>query len=125
VNKKELSHFRKRLEEEMQTLAKTIGRLEKSAMQRSQRDSSGDLSAYSHHMADLGTDAMEREKDLLLASAEGRAVVQIREALHKMEDGTYGECEDCGKPIGEKRLELIPYAPLCTKCQMKAERMQS
>jgi DnaK suppressor protein len=125
VKKKELEHFRARLEEEMGILSKALGRLEKSVLQRSQREASGDLSAYSIHMADLGTDAMEREKDLLLASAEGRAALQIRDALVKIDDGTYGECEICGKPIGDKRLEMIPYAPLCTRCQMKAERTQS
>jgi DnaK suppressor protein len=122
VNKKDLKHFEKRLYEELQSLAKNLGKLEKSVRQKSQRESSGDLSAYSHHMADLGTDAMEREKDLLLAGAEGKAALQIREALAKVQDGTYGTCEDCGKPIGEKRLELIPYASLCSKCQVKAER---
>jgi DnaK suppressor protein len=122
VNKKELKHFEKRLQEEMENLAKALGKLEKSVLQRSQRESSGDLSAYSFHMADLGTDAMEREKDLQLASTEGRVIRQIRDAMRKIQDGTYGVCEDCGKPIGTKRLELIPYAPLCSKCQMQAER---
>jgi DnaK suppressor protein len=125
VKKKELEHFRKRLDEELVILSKTIHRLETSILQRSQREASGDLSAYSIHMADLGTDAMEREKDLLLASAEGRAVIQIREALNRIADGSYGDCDMCGKPIGEKRLELLPYAPFCAKCQMKAERAQT
>jgi DnaK suppressor protein len=122
VNKKDLKHFEKRLLEERLNLAKNLGKLEKSVLQRSQRESSGDLSAYSIHMADLGTDAMEREKDLLLASAEGKVAHQIREALAKIEDGSYGTCEECGKPIGAKRLEMIPYASLCSKCQVKSER---
>ncbi len=122
VNKKELKHFEKRLNEEIENLSRSIGKLEKSVFQRSQRESSGDVSAYTTHMADLGTDASEREKDLLLASAEGKVVLRIREAFKKIADGTYGDCEDCGKPIGAKRLELIPYAALCAKCQVKAER---
>jgi RNA polymerase-binding transcription factor DksA len=124
VNKKDQKHFQKRLHEELANLAKALGKLEKSVMQRSQRESSGDLSAYSIHMADLGTDAMERERDLLLASAEGRTVLQIREALNKLEDGTYGTCEECGKPIGAARLEMIPYAVYCSKCQVKLEKSQ-
>jgi RNA polymerase-binding protein DksA len=125
VNKKELNHFQKRLHEELANLSRTIGKLEKSVLSRSQRESSGDLSGYSLHMADMGTDASEREKDLLLASAEGRIVIQIREALQKIAKGSYGDCDDCGKPIGAKRLELIPYAAFCTRCQMKAERSVS
>jgi len=122
VNKKDRKHFEKRLYEELAGLVKSLGKLERSVLQRSQREASGDLSAYSIHMADLGTDAMEREKDLLLASAEGKVAHQIREALAKIADGTYGICEDCGKPIGVKRLEVIPYALFCTKCQVKSER---
>ncbi len=125
MNKKELKHYEKRLQEELENLGKALGKLEKSVLQRSQRESSGDLSAYSIHMADLGTDAIEREKDLLLASSEGKVVRQIRDAMRRVQDGTYGNCEDCGKPIGAKRLELIPYAHLCAKCQVQAERTAS
>jgi DnaK suppressor protein len=122
VNKKDLKHYEKRLHEELQNLAKAVGKLEKSALHRSQREASGDVSAYSTHMPDLGTDSNEREKDLLLASSEGKVIGQIREALGRITDGTYGDCENCGKPIGAKRLELIPYAQLCAKCQVKAEK---
>jgi len=122
VNKKELKHFRQRLIEELEKLAESLGRFERAARESSQRDSSGDLSAYSIHSADLGTDAMEREKDLLLAARGSKTVGLIRDALRKIDEGSYGDCEECGKPIGSKRLELIPYAPLCAKCQVKAER---
>ena len=123
MNKKDLKHFEKRLHEELGNLAKAIGKLEKS-VQRSQREAAGDLSAYSIHPADLGTDAMERERDFLLASTEGKVALAIREALKKIEDGSYGTCESCEKPIPAARLEMIPYASLCPKCQVKAERGQ-
>ena len=122
MNKKELNHFEKRLREEQENLARALGKLEKSVLQRSQRESAGDLSAYPGHPAELGTDAIERERDFLLASSEGRIAFQIREALARIKDGSYGICESCGKPIGAARLEMIPYASLCTKCQVKAER---
>ena len=123
MNKKDLKHFEKRLHEELANLAKALGKLEKS-VQRSQRDTAGDLSAYSIHPADLGTDAMERERDFLLASTEGKVALAIREALKKIEEGTYGTCESCEKPIAAPRLEMIPYASLCAKCQVKSERSQ-
>jgi RNA polymerase-binding protein DksA len=122
VNKKDLKHFRERLREELEKIAVSLDRFERNARESSQRDSSGDLSAYATHSADIGTDAMEREKDMMLASRESRTVLLIREALRKIDDGSYGACEECSKPIGIKRLELIPYAELCTRCQVKAER---
>ena len=122
MNKKDLKHYRDRLREELDKIADSLDRFERNARESSQRDSSGDLSAYATHSADIGTDAMEREKDMMLASRESRTVLLIREALRKVEGGTYGDCEECGKPVGAKRLELIPYAQLCTRCQVKAER---
>src|SRR5512140_3404106 len=100
VNKKDLKHFEKRLHEELANLSKALGKLERSVSQRTQRETTADTSAYATHPADLGTDAMERERDFLLASSEGKVAVQIWEALKKIEDGSYGTCEGCGKPIG-------------------------
>lgn len=99
-----------------------LGKLESAVLKRSQRDAAGDLSAYSTHMDDLGADAMSREKDFQLASAEGRMVALIDDALRKMDEGTYGECESCGGPIGRPRLEVVPHAVFCIQCQEKIER---
>jgi DnaK suppressor protein len=122
VNKKELKRFREMLLAELEQIVDARRRLERAAREGSQRESSGDLSAYSIHSADLGSDAMEREKDLLLAARGSQTAVQIQEAIRKIDAGDFGTCEDCAKPIGVKRLELLPYAHLCARCQMKAER---
>lgn len=122
MNKRDLKHFEKRLLAERERLAQSLNKLESSVLKRTQRDSSGDLSAYSIHMADLGTDAMEREKDLQVASVEGRLLVEITEAINRIGDGKFGECESCGKEIDHRRLDVVPHARLCLKCQEKAER---
>jgi RNA polymerase-binding protein DksA len=123
LNKKDQKHFEKRLLEERDRLTQALGKLEASVLKRTQRESSGDLSAYSIHPADLGTDAIDREKDLLVASAEGRRLVEIDEAMQRLSSGTYGVCEACGKDIDHRRLEVVPHARLCLKCQEKAERL--
>lgn len=122
MNKKDLKRYEKLLLAERERLAKSLGKLESSVLKRSQRDASGDLSAYSIHMADLGTDAIERENDLLVASAEGRLLVEINEAITRVNDGTYGACESCSKEIDHRRLDVVPQARLCLKCQEQAER---
>ena len=94
------------------------------AAQRVQHDLvHGDLSAYSFHMADQGTDAMEREKAFLFASKEGRYLYHIDEALRRLYrvPEKFGECEDCGKDIGIERLEALPHTRLCIKCKEKEE----
>lgn len=122
MNKREIKHFEKKLLAERERLAKSLGKLESSVLKRTQREASGDLSAYSIHPADLGTDAMEREKDLQVASAEGRLYNEINEALDRLLDGSYGVCQSCQKPIDPRRLEVVPHARHCLKCQERAER---
>ncbi len=103
-------------------LLKEMGHLEDTVLNRSLRDSSGELSGYSFHMADIGTDAMEREKAFLFASAEGRALLDVNEALRRLYNGEYGICEVCGQAISTPRLEVVPQARLCLRCKEKEER---
>jgi DnaK suppressor protein len=121
LTKKDLKHFEERLLEERKKLSGQLGYLEKT-MAQTQRDAGGDLSAYSFHMADMGTDAMEREKAFLFASAEGRLLYNVDEALRRLYRGEYGNCQVCGKEIGKPRLDAIPHANLCVTCQEKQEK---
>jgi RNA polymerase-binding transcription factor len=121
LTKKDLKHFEERLLEERKKLLGQLGYLEKT-LNQTQRDSSGDLSAYSFHMADMGTDAMEREKTFLFASAEGRLLYDVDQALRRMYRNEYGTCPTCGKEIGKARLDAIPHATLCVTCQEKQEK---
>lgn len=86
------------------------------------KEATGDLSHYSYHMADLGTDAQEREKKFMLAHKSGRFLHHIDEALHRIEDGTYGKCHICDKPINKPRLEAVPHARMCIKCKEEEEQ---
>ena len=115
-------HFEGRLLEERARLLKELGYLEVNVLNKNPRDSSGDLSGYSFHMADAGTDAMEREKAFLFASAEGRALYDVDEALRRLYKGEYGTCESCAKPIAPQRLEVVPHARLCISCKEKEEK---
>ena len=121
LSKKDLKHFEERLIAERKKLLSQLGYLEKT-MGQTQRESSGDLSAYSFHMADMGTDAMEREKAFLFASAEGRLLLNVDEALRRLYRNQYGTCESCGKEIGKQRLDAMPQANLCVSCQEKQEK---
>jgi len=89
------------------------------------KDASGDLSSYSYHMADQGTDTMEREMAFMLASKSGRLLYHIDEALRRIEDGSYGQCHGCGKQIAVARLEAVPHARLCIGCKEKEEDKKS
>jgi RNA polymerase-binding protein DksA len=122
VTKGDYKEFEQRLLGERSRVMKEMGHYENTVLKVNQRDSAGDLSGYSFHMADVGTDAMEREKAFQLASAEGRILLEINEALRRMARGEYGVCESCGNPILRARLEAMPTARLCLACKEKEER---
>jgi len=83
----------------------------------------GDLTTYPFHLADEGTDAMEKEKDMLLLSAEGRQLYEIDEALRRLysDSGEFGTCERCGRAIEHDRLRMVPWARYCVACQTELE----
>ena len=122
AKKGELDQFRKLLETARKKIVGDLAHLEKDSLNTSQRDASGDLSGYSLHIADMATDNFDREFNLDLASSEQQLLNQIDEALHKMDEGRYGVCETCSKPIVQKRLLAVPYARFCIKCQSEEEK---
>lgn len=91
-------------------------------LKRSQRDSSGDLSGYSIHMADVGTDNFDREFALSLASTERGMLYEIEESIRRLEAGGFGVCERCSVKIPLARLRALPYARYCVPCQQEAEK---
>lgn len=123
MNKRDLKRFEDRLLEERERLTKELANLREAIRSGTQRDSSGDLSAYSFHMADLGTDAMEREKMMLFASKEGRYLYRIEDALRRLykEPEKFGLCYSCGDLIDYDRLDTLPHARYCMNCKLKEE----
>ena len=122
MNKKQRDHLEKRLLKERSRVTKELGHYDESFSSTLQ-GSDGDLSAYSFHMADQGTDAMEREKDFLFASKEGRLLYHIDEALRRLyrSPKEFGICEECGEQISFERLDALPHARLCIRCKEKEE----
>jgi DnaK suppressor protein len=126
TTKKDRAHFEKRLLEERARIIKQLAQFDES-FSNSLQASNGDLSAYSFHMADQGTDAMEREKAFLFASKEGRLLYHIDEALRRLykTPDEFGFCEECGEPIGYERLDALPHARLCIGCKNREENGDS
>ena len=119
---KELKSWKSKLLDERERIVQDLGSLEE-ATASTPKDSSGDLSSYSSHMADQGTDAMEREKAFLMASEEGRFLWHLNQALRRLytTPEKYGKCENCGEDISVERLDALPHARLCINCKEKEE----
>jgi DnaK suppressor protein len=122
MNKKQLAHFEKRLLEERARAMKELGHYDES-FNATLQASDGDLSSYSFHMADQGTDAMEREKAFLMASKEGRFLWHLNQALRRLyrSPEKFGKCEQCGEDMSYERLDALPHARLCINCKEKEE----
>lgn len=122
MDKKDLEHFRKLLLEERKRLLEELGWVETNYIGKSGKDTSGEISSFRVHPADVGTDSMEMEKAYLIGSASSEALEDIDEALERIKRGDYGRCVECGQEISRDRLEAVPYAKLCLECKAKAER---
>ena len=118
----ELERLRAQLIAQRDRLTAQLDYMEHSMMRNSLRDTTGDPSGYSTHLADAGTDHAEREKAAQLTSAEMRLLESINDALDRLERGKYGSCQDCGSSIGVRRLLAIPDAARCIDCQEKYDR---
>lgn len=95
-----IAHFEKRLLEERKRALQELGRFGET-LGASEEESTGELSTYRFHMADVGTETQEQEKNFLLASHGGRLVWHIDEALRRLyrSPETFGRCHDCGRAI--------------------------
>jgi len=124
MTKKELERYKKLIIKKKEELFAELGYLESASMSATSKDQSGDLSSYSFHMADQGTDTMDREMAFTFASREGRYLHHLNEALERIENGTYGVCRICGGKIGKPRLEAVPHATQCIKCKSAEEKKQ-
>ncbi|MDA1082032.1 MAG: TraR/DksA family transcriptional regulator [Gemmatimonadetes bacterium] len=122
MTKKKLTYFENRLLEERRRVLKELGHYDET-FGSSPQGAEGDMSSYSFHMADQGTDAMEREKAFLFASQEGRFLWHIDEALRRLykKPDTYGKCHNCGCEIAHDRLDALPHARFCIDCKQTEE----
>jgi DnaK suppressor protein len=108
---------RKRLESAREDLDRSI------AVLRGERPVSGSAD-FPQDEADVGTNLSEADRaDAVLASAMSQRT-EVVDALQRIQDGSYGECADCGKPIPDGRLEARPEASRCVACQSKRDRMR-
>jgi RNA polymerase-binding transcription factor len=112
--KKELDDLRASLELEREQLQKQFATIEENSFATTQSDLTGEV-AFDDETADAGTATFERERDLSIENNVRDLMQKIDRALEKMDAGTYGFCERCGKPIEKARVRALPYVDLCIK----------
>ncbi|NIA30939.1 MAG: TraR/DksA family transcriptional regulator [Actinobacteria bacterium] len=121
MTEEQLNHYKEIILAKRAELLKQLEHLKSIGLNTSVKDVSGEHSAYAFHMADQGTDAMEREQQYLFASREGNFLYHLDRALERIEKGEFGSCINCGKEINPERLEAVPHARLCIECKSREE----
>jgi RNA polymerase-binding protein DksA len=121
-NKKELAEFKKLVLKKKEEILDEIKHISEDTLKKSQKDAAGDISGYTYHMADVATDTYDREFSLSLASNDRESLYEFDDALKKIDEGTFGICEECKSLITKVRLRAVPQARLCVKCQKRKEK---
>jgi len=118
LTKTDIKKLRQLLLDYRAALVGDLNHLEDNALSSRREDAATlDISNF----ADLGTDNFEKDLTIGLIENSEETIREIDAALDRIEDGTYGICEESGDPVGKGRLQAIPWARLCIECQRKAE----
>jgi RNA polymerase-binding protein DksA len=120
--KSDLKEFKKIVLKKKEEILNDLKHISDDTLRKSQKEASGDISGYTYHMADVATDNYDREFSLGLASGERKSLYELDDALKRIEEGTFGICDDCKFSITKIRLKAVPSARLCIKCQQKREK---
>lgn len=116
MDKKKVESFRKRLEERQQALRKTVSRTEEDGRIADQ-DTAQDI-------ADRAASSYTKEFLFSQSNNERQLLQMVESALHRIREGSFGQCVSCGNEINPRRLEAVPWTRYCIECQEKKEKGQ-
>ncbi len=116
-SEEELAHFKELILKKREDATEDIDRM-RAQLEDAREQAEGD-SAYSFHMADAGTDAMEREKLYLMIARQQKYVGYLDRALERIKNKTYGICKVTGEPISKERLESVPHTEISIAAKLK------
>jgi RNA polymerase-binding protein DksA len=119
-NDADLAHFKQLIEAKRDKASEDVDRMR--AQLKDAREQAENDTAYSFHMADAGTDAMEREKLYLMIAREQKYIGYLDRALDRIESKTYGICKVTGNPISRERLEAVPHTEISIEAKLAQKK---
>jgi len=123
-SQKDLEHFKQIILEQKKEMVEELQSLSERMMDTITGEYPSENSTYSLHMAEQGTDAMEREKAFLFAQRGDDYIKHLDEALERIKNGSYGRCVVCGELIEKERLEAVPTTQKHVNCKNRIKRLQ-
>ncbi len=116
----DVASMRRDLEEHLERLNGELGALEKT--RAAAREVKDEYSGYGNGVGEAASETSEAERDRAVIDQLEEMRQQVEAALKRIEDGTYGSCQTCGKPIPTERLAALPFAGQCVTCKSRPER---
>ena len=123
LSDEELEHFKELLLQRRESAQADIKHM-REQLEDSREQAENDT-AYSFHMADAGTDAMEREKVYLMIARQQKYIGYLDRALDRIENKSYGICKVTGKPISKERLEAVPHTEISIEAKLQEKKNQA
>jgi RNA polymerase-binding protein DksA len=121
MNAVDVDRFRTMLLEERVRIENAIEYLHQETPGSLEDETEEILGTSDNHLVDAASGTLDREIDYSLEENSEQILKEIADALLRIEDGTYGICTNCGKPIAEERLEAAPWVTLCIDCKREEE----
>ncbi len=119
MNKKDLEFFRTLILRKRDEALQNVELIESGSSGKAE---AREDSRYTSHLAEQGSVTMEKELNSYFGTRTRKYIAQLNAALHRIEDGSYGICIDCGQPIPRERLEEVPHTRHCVPCKTKNSR---
>lgn len=127
MNNVRMNHFKQKLLKEKENVISLLKQMEENEAFNSKVEMAtelSELSMYDNHPSDTASEIFDHERGMALKEHELTIIKKIEDSIKNIEDGSYGKCKMCGSEIPEERLEFIPYAEFCVKCQDKTNDMR-
>ena len=124
MTQSEIDEFKEKLIELRKEIIQKIKSNKEDDRDTSLKEMTGELSSYTYHLADQGSDSLYQDNHFRDMEREGGILYEIDQALGRIYENRYGICETCRSAINYKRLKYMPYARLCLHCQQIEETIQ-
>lgn len=121
MNRNDTEHYRGLIEKRIGEIDRTIGMMKENRGAQQDKFSPAELSNYDNHPAEIATELFQVEMNSALKVHEENLLYELKEALKRIDNGSYGVCAHCGAEIAAQRLEALPYAKLCFNCENEME----
>lgn len=121
MDSNEIKHYRRALEKQLEDVSHTIGIMKENNTAQQDMNSPTELSNYDNHPAEIASELFQVEMNTALKVHEENILQKVKSALGRIGDGSFGKCVRCGSQIPPERLDVVPYAEMCIRCEKEDE----